>query len=175
VPFIARYEKHYTSDRFFSKTTNTPTTIKHLLAVMRKDEDWARRAKDALTTEKRNPQTHGDRPGMVVFLHLNSDINGFRDTAHGGVLAAILDEVIGTAIIGYQQSIVMGGRESRLYTAFLNLTYRAPVETPGTALIKIWLVKREGRKWFTAAQLLREDGRVRTEASGMWVGKEGNL
>ncbi|KAL3488674.1 HotDog domain-containing protein [Aspergillus germanicus] len=176
VPFIARYEKHDTSDRFFSKTTNTASTIKHLLAVTRKEEDWAQRARDALTTEEtewRNPQTHGDEPDMVVFLDLDSDINGFRDTAHGGVLAAILDEVIGTAIIGYQQS-AMGG-ESRLYTAYLNLTYRAPVETPGTVLIKTWLVRREGREWFTAAQLLGEDGGIRTEASGMWVAKEGNL
>jgi acyl-coenzyme A thioesterase PaaI-like protein len=178
VPFIGRYQKQDTSDRFFSKTTNTPTAIKHLLAMTRKDEDWAQRARDALTTEEtewRNPQTHGDAPDMVVFLDLDSDINGFRDTAHGGVLATILDEVIGTAIIGYQQSIVLGGGESRLYTAYLNLPYRAPVETPGTVLIKTWLVRREGRKWFTAAQLLEEDGGVRTEASGMWVAKEGNL
>jgi acyl-coenzyme A thioesterase PaaI-like protein len=156
VPFIARYEKHDTSDRFFSKTTNTNTSIKNLLAVMSK-EDWAQRARDALTTE-RNPQTHAEKPDMVFFLHLEWDINGFCDTAHGGVLAAILDEVIRAAIIGYQRS-VMGG-ESRLFTAYLNIAYRAPVETPGTVLIKTWIVRRERRKWFTAAQLLEEDGKT---------------
>jgi hypothetical protein len=122
VPFIARYEKHDTSNRFFSKTTNTNTTIKHLLTILSK-EDWAQRAKDALTT-KRNPQTQAAKRDMVSFLDLELDINGFWDTAHGGVLAAIPDEVIGTAIIGYQQS-VMGG-ESRLYAAYFNIAYRVP-------------------------------------------------
>ncbi|KAL2811004.1 HotDog domain-containing protein [Aspergillus granulosus] len=134
-------------------------------------EDWLRRATDALTTE-RNPTTHPDEPDMVVFLHLESDVNGLTDTAHGGVLAAILDEVIATSVIGYKT--VLGG-ETILYTAYLNLTYRALVETPSTVLIKAWLTKREGRKWFTEAQLVGEDGRVRTEASGMWVAAKGNL
>jgi len=61
-----------------------------------------------------------------------------------------------------------GPRDS-LYTVKLETIYRAAVPTPSNVLVRCWLTRKEGRKWFCRGQIVNEEGVVMTEAEGLWV------
>ncbi|KAB8277026.1 HotDog domain-containing protein [Aspergillus minisclerotigenes] len=139
VPFITRYDTKGTSNKFFSKVINTAETIPHLLALVRVPDSNPNQ-----TTDQRD----NARPGFV-------------DTVHGGVLAALLDEALG--LCAESTELVSKGH-TRLYTAGLEISYRSPVHVPSVVMIKTWVTKRQGRKWFLEAQVLDQEGVVKVEA-----------
>ncbi|KAE8329742.1 HotDog domain-containing protein [Aspergillus sergii] len=147
---------------------NTPSTFPYILAFIRKEILRS----NHLTWENLDREQIG--PDIVLLVHLGSGGNGFRDTAHGGVLAALLDETLGCCIESWAIQLHASEQASsatrpRSYTANLNISYRAPVESPGIIIVHAWLKKREGRKWFLGAKILGEDGRTRAEASALWI------
>ncbi|KAE8157275.1 HotDog domain-containing protein [Aspergillus tamarii] len=157
VPFITRYNTQDTSNKFFSKVINTADTIPHLLALNRVPD-----SKSNQTTDERDDAN----PDFVVFVSLGRDLCGFQGTAHGGVLAALLDEALG--LCAEATEIVSKG-DTRLYTAGLEISYRSPVHAPSVAMIKTWVTKRQGRKWFLEAQVLDQDGVVKVEAKTLYI------
>ncbi|KAE8314697.1 HotDog domain-containing protein [Aspergillus transmontanensis] len=157
VPFITRYDTKGTSNKFFSKVINTADTIPHLLALVR-----VRDSNPNQTTDQRD----NARPDFVVFVSLGPDLCGFQDTVHGGVLAALLDEALG--LCAEATEIVSKGH-TRLYTAGLEIAYRSPVQVPSVAMIKTWVTKRQGRKWFLEAQVLDQEGAVKVEAKTLYI------
>lgn len=172
IPFSPRYEKNDTSDTFFNQTMNTANTIPHVLALIRKDIlEMNPRLKD-----RESAQAPID-PDFVLLVQMDTSLNGFRDTVHGGVLASLLDETLGCCVEALSCSLDLvqhrhSGQQTRLYTANLNISYRAPVTSPGVVTIKAWLKRTEGRKWFVEAKLFGEDGQVRTEAKGLWISEK---
>jgi acyl-coenzyme A thioesterase PaaI-like protein len=85
--------------------------------------------------------------------------NGYPGVAHGGVVAAVLDETAGRAIL------IDGGFDDLMVTARLEVTYRQPTPT-GVALVAVGrLVSREGRRAFAEAELLLPDGSVAARAT----------
>ena len=74
---------------------------------------------------------------------------------------------MGLCVMLHHQHI-SGPRDS-LFTVSLNCTYRNPVPTPSDVLVRSWLVTRQGRKWFSVGQITDLDGKVLTEAEGIWV------
>ncbi|KAL5358538.1 HotDog domain-containing protein [Aspergillus floccosus] len=158
VPFVTRHADRNasTSNSFFSKVLNTDGTNPHLLAMVRK-------ATPNLPT---NATESDPDPHFIVFVHLGPDLCGFQDTAHGGVLAALLDEALGLCA---ESNELVSNSQVRLYTASLEIAYRAPVFTPSVAVIKTWIRRREGRKCFLEAKLLSEDGKVQVEAKTLYV------
>lgn len=88
---------------------------------------------------------------------------GYPGIAHGGVLAAILDEVTGRAInLGQDETVFW-------VTAKLELRYRlpTPTETPLTAVG--WVVERRSRAAEVAGELRLVDGTVTAEAKAVVV------
>ncbi|EER38489.1 conserved hypothetical protein [Histoplasma capsulatum H143] len=85
--------------------------------------------------------------------------------------ATLLDETLSNCVEAFRQDMPVNGGESRprLYTARLQLSFRSPVETPGVIIVKAWLKRVEGRKWFLEGQVVGEDGTVRAEAQSLWV------
>lgn len=172
IPFTPRHEKNDTSDTFFNQTLNTANTIPHALALIRKD---------ILEMNPRLKERESARgplePDFVLFANIDTLLNGFRDTVHGGLLASLLDETLGCCVEALSCCLDLiqqrhSGEQTRLYTANLNISYRAPVTSPGVITIKAWLKRRESRKWFLEAKLFGEDGGVRTEAKGLWISEK---
>ncbi|OGM50346.1 hypothetical protein ABOM_001078 [Aspergillus bombycis] len=157
VPFVTRYDTEGTSNKFFSKVINTADTILHLLALARVPD----------SKPNQTPDQHDDSaPDFVVFVSLGPDLCGFQGTVHGGVLAALLDEALG--LCAESTELVSKGH-TRLYTAGLEISYRSPVHAPSVAMIKTWVTKRHGRKWFLEAQILDQDGMVKAEAKTLYI------
>ncbi|GES59384.1 tRNA(His) guanylyltransferase [Aspergillus terreus] len=51
----------------------------------------------------------------------------------------------------------------------MSLCYHAPVFAPSDILLRSRLIRREGRKWFTEAEIVDGAGTVLTTAESMWV------
>lgn len=104
---------------------------------------------------------------LIAPLHLPAHFQSYPGVAHGGVIAAILDEVSG-------RSINVGRAEELFWvTARLEIRYRkpTPVETPLTAVG--WVVREGGRGAEVAAEIRLPDGSISAEATALIVAPSG--
>lgn len=138
-----------TYDTFAAKTLNTKATISDISCLKKRPEDQ----KETFDT--------------ITFMSLGSDLNGHDNVAHGGVIAAILDEVAGFVLREWSSS-------ERLYvTRNLNVNYLKPLRTPGVILIKGSISLAEERKKVVTLHLHDEKQLVATgEGLFILVGRE---
>lgn len=168
APFYSRAPKVDGSDTFFGETIKSAGTIPHALLLLRGDIARLEYSFDDTTTS-----SSSSRPDTVALFQLGVKLNGYRDTTHGGLLASLLDEVVGYNVDGLcgcleaRQGSSTSSR-ARLYTAYLNTTYKKPV-SPGVYAVESRLVKRDGRKWFLQGRIVGADGAVYTEAEVLYI------
>ena len=169
VPTSSRHLKATGEDAFFALTINTPTTIPHCLSLCRPGLELPQAGSTFHSTTAVS-DTSSISPAPAVFdcvwlLHLaEPGINGHPKTAHGGVLACILDELTGICAISHQPD-----RSIPLYTATLQTTYKTPVLVPSNVVCTAWLTRKEGRKYLVRAQILDEKDVVMTEAEALLI------
>ncbi|OAP61904.1 hypothetical protein AYL99_04107 [Fonsecaea erecta] len=176
---FSRVSKSEGVDTFFAKTIRSPSTIPNALTLIRKDyvtppEEPAPsqptgKGRPDDDNKQKNSNDNGPPPpaDFIWLLDLRSDLNGFKDTTHGGVLCSLMDEALSICVEIHRQQMM--GMRSNLYTAYLTTIYRAPVITPCTVAVKARLERREGRKWFLTGALEDEQGKILTEANGLWI------
>ncbi|KAK3179279.1 hypothetical protein K4F52_009250 [Lecanicillium sp. MT-2017a] len=177
VPFGSRFVKKDSMDTLWSQTLNTPDTIKHAVVLIRKDiMSLQYRIKDEEVAD------YGCKwvPDVALLVQLGSKINGFHNTVHGGVLAAVLDECFATAVETVR--CCLSGPKGKylttinpLYTANLSLNYRRPAESPGVLIVEARLQQRQGRKWLLQGRIRGEDGRVLVDATSLWIAGTGKI
>ena len=86
---------------------------------------------------------------------------GYSGIAHGGLITAVLDEVMGW---------VLSHREIWAVTARLNVSFRKPVEIGKATRARAWVVADHGRKIDVAADLrLIDDDTLLAEGAGVFV------
>lgn len=164
VPFVTQYDKGDSSDRFFNKTINSDDTVPRVLALMRKDYSLK---SPSTGNEDLDPSQVPEEPHFVVCYQLGSGVNGYVNTAHGGVLAALLDETLGLCAETYRAFV--SSEPEHLLTAKLEVSYHSPVPTPGIIIIKAWVKRKEGRKWFLEARILDQEGTLKAIAKSLYV------
>lgn len=76
---------------------------------------------------------------------------------HGGMVATLLDEAMGS-VAGIST-----------FTAFLNITYKKPVPTPGVMMCRARVTRREGRKFFMQGSIEDGMGTVYATAESLFV------
>ena len=120
------------SEPFFRRTLNTPSTIPHFCVfVSQRESLGVARAEE-----------------VTALLELGPDLAGHPGICHGGVLSTVLDEVMGTLAMLYC------GNNKEVFTASLTVDFRKPVPAPGMVLVRAWVEKREGRKISTIADVI---------------------
>jgi acyl-coenzyme A thioesterase PaaI-like protein len=80
----------------------------------------------------------------VMEVTLGRAFEGAPGRAHGGVIAALLDETMG---------VVHVLNEALAYTAQLDIKYIAPTPIGEPIIARAWLARREGRKLYIHASL----------------------
>jgi acyl-coenzyme A thioesterase PaaI-like protein len=80
--------------------------------------------------------------------------------AHGGVIAAILDEIMGTAAWNSGHMVL---------AANLNVDFRLPVPLNIPLQVQGLVTGHEGRKVFTRSELLLPDGQIAAVGKGIFV------
>jgi Thioesterase superfamily len=169
VPTSSRHLKPTGEDAFFARTINTPTTIPHCLSFCRARLQLPQAGSPFNRTSSASVQSSSSTAPPVVdcvwLLHLaEPGINGHPKTAHGGVLASILDELTGSCAIAHQPD-----KTIPLYTARLETIYKAPVFVPSNVICTSCVTRKEGRKYCVRAQILDEKGMVMTEGEALLI------
>ena len=95
-----------------------------------------------------NPQTNKIEAEVVIPDHFN----GYPGVAHGGIIAAILDETAGRAVM------IDGDFENLFVTLKLEVTYRKITPTNTPLSVRGWIVKGSGKRKIVAAEIKLPDG-----------------
>lgn len=104
-------------------------------------------------------ETGADGRSASSRLHLGAGYEGPPGHVHGGMVALVLDQVLGNVA-------AMSGRPGM--TAYLNVTYRRP--TPlGPLTCDGWVVEAGEWKTLVRGHVLDEDGNPTAEAEGLFV------
>ncbi|KAK2750148.1 hypothetical protein FQN57_004644 [Myotisia sp. PD_48] len=150
-------------DAFFATTLGTSTTIPHLLTLKRKP--------DLLTTPPTTPPRiptppakwpsprPSTPPTIITLLNLaEPGISGHPGVAHGGVISTLLDEIMSLCVAAHMPSgfSLSADERGRVFTMQLDVRFKNPVVVPGLAVVKIWCVAHEGRKFWLRGQFLQE-------------------
>ena len=95
--------------------------------------------------------------------------NGYPGIAHGGIVAAILDETSGRAVM------LDGNFDNLFMTLRLNVAYRKPTPT-NVPLKAVGRLEHKGnRSMKVAAELLLPDGTVTTECHAVVIRPTGEI
>ena len=106
-----------------------------------------------------NPETNQVEATVTVPEHFN----GYPGIVHGGIVAAILDETSGRAVM------LDGNFDNLFVTLRLNMTYRKPPPT-NTPLKAVGRLEHKGNRGMkVAAKLLLPDGTVTTECKAVVI------
>ncbi len=104
-------------------------------------------------------EDHESDPKQVrVDVVIPDQYQGYPGVAHGGILAAILDEVGGRAIL------IDGNPDDLMVTLKLDLRYRIPTPTETPLVAVGWITRRRGNRAQAHSELRLPDGRVSVEA-----------
>ncbi|KAL7625865.1 hypothetical protein AAE478_005088 [Parahypoxylon ruwenzoriense] len=137
-------------DSLFAETLKSQTTILAMLEVY--DEP-------AIPIERVD--------SIKAFLTLGSGLNGYPDVCHGGIVATILDEVIGLLIpINKQRGTLL---DITYLTAYLNTTYLRPVPTCATILAQARIVKVDGRKYLAEGWIEDSEGNRLAHGEALYI------
>jgi acyl-coenzyme A thioesterase PaaI-like protein len=98
---------------------------------------------------------------VVATVTFDAGFAGMPGYAHGGPVAAVLDDVMGFVLSS------MNGLFG--YTASMTVTYKAPVKIGIQVECRGRLVRRDGRKLYIDAELQQPDGRLLATASALFI------
>ncbi|KAF2172710.1 hypothetical protein M409DRAFT_16671 [Zasmidium cellare ATCC 36951] len=151
-----------------AKTWNTPETITALLSFYRPSKS---------PTPSVYPQSETERAEVRRFYTFGKDLNAHPDLLHGGVISCLLDSSLGGAVgMALRETAV----SNTMFTVQLNVSYKKPVRTPGTVMLRCWVtrVEEDGRKVWAYGVVEGDGGVVHAMAEGMWLSgtkKKGKL
>ena len=105
-----------------------------------------------------------DGDEVVAEVALGAAFEGAPGRAHGGVTAAVFDDVMG---------YVLQVHRTPAYTGRLEVTYRAPVPIGPPLVIRAGRVGRDGRKLWIQARMTTTDDQLLGEAQGLFITVDG--
>jgi len=140
-----------TGHLFTCKTLNTPETIKASFTLYKKP------TLDGVPILE-----------TVTFMELGSGLNGHVDTAHGGAVSAILDEVSGLMLFVGQKPESVGGK-AQIFTAYIHVEYKKPVRTPQVVAVKARIAEMKGRKETVVVEMRDKDDVLLARAESLFV------
>jgi uncharacterized protein (TIGR00369 family) len=106
-----------------------------------------------------NPETNQVEANVTI----PEQFNGYPGIVHGGIVAAILDETAGRAVM------LDGNFDNLFVTLRLNMTYRKPTPTNTPLKAVGWLEHKGNKGMKVAAKLLLPDGTVTAECKAVVI------
>jgi uncharacterized protein (TIGR00369 family) len=91
-------------------------------------------------------------PVVVGAVQLGTSLNGHEGVVHGGILALLLDDILGFGFYALEIPYAV--------TANLNINYRRPVPEGSTVRIYAYLQQQEGRKLRWQVEMKSPDGKI---------------
>ena len=119
---------------------------------------------ECVVSGEANPMGIGIQPRrvgeeVVADFNLGAAFEGAPQRAHGGVVAAIFDDIMGYVLVL---------RRTPAYTGQMTVDYLAPVPIGVDLQARAWMQDRDGRKLRMQAEMT-QDGEVIGRASGLFI------
>jgi acyl-coenzyme A thioesterase PaaI-like protein len=100
---------------------------------------------------------------VFVTTQFDKHKEGGHSILHGGAIAAVLDEAMGTAAFE---------AGSPGYTATMTYNYKLHIPLYQEVTIRAWVDKQEGKKVYTACEARLIDGTVAVTGTGLFIASE---
>lgn len=192
IPTYSRHPKPATGeDGFFAQTLSSPITIPSVRTVRLNHLQSPLPSQPPAWPSPTAPPQLIPVPGadLVMILQLASPgVCGHPQTAHGGVLATVIDEAMSLGVTLYapeagehhgltapqaaasgSESAESRGRiRSKMFTSQLDVRYKMPVSVPGEIQVRVQVLAKQGKKLWVRAQVVQE-GKIRVDAMAFWL------
>ncbi|KAL8711889.1 MAG: hypothetical protein Q9220_003833 [cf. Caloplaca sp. 1 TL-2023] len=149
IETASRMSKHGTRNAFMNKTLRIKDTI---LAC----QSFYNKPLDPLVDPK---FPVGE---MVTLYSVGNGLDGHEGVIHGGFIALILDEIMGTLIRHYRPV-------KNPYTVSLTVEYKKFIATPSAFVCRSRFSGMEGRKMQTSGTVEDGSGRILATGQASWV------
>jgi uncharacterized protein (TIGR00369 family) len=108
---------------------------------------------------------YNDRDAQQVraIVTVPEQFNGYPQVVHGGVVAAMLDETAGRAIM------LDGNAHNLMVTLKLEITYRRPTPTNTPLTVVGWVIKQGTNRAQVAGEIRLPDGTVTAQCEALVV------
>ncbi|KAL4781176.1 HotDog domain-containing protein [Aspergillus varians] len=193
IPTYSRHSKPATGeDGFFAQTLSTPITIPSVRTLRLIHLQSPLPSQPPSWPSPTDPPHPIPVPGadLLMVLQLASPgVCGHPDTAHGGVLATLIDEAMSLGVTLYAPEAgeqfnpdtspapeAGGGSEpafrgrirSKMFTAQLDVRYKRPVSVPGEVEVRVQVLAKQGKKVWVRAQVV-QCGEIMVDAMAFWL------
>ncbi|OBT68080.1 hypothetical protein VE03_01499 [Pseudogymnoascus sp. 23342-1-I1] len=148
-PVASRIPNPSTEGALFAETLQTPDTISALLSFYRNSQNTPTKEIHTLIT-------------------LGYLLNGYPNTAHGGIIVSIIDEAMSFILKRNKELGTLSGLGD-LVTADLRVKFIRPVKTPQTVVVEARLREVKGRKYTVEADLKDGEGTVLAQGEALWI------
>ncbi|KAG0650427.1 Verlamelin biosynthesis B [Hyphodiscus hymeniophilus] len=157
TPTFSRHPKPTTEDSLIAVSLSSPSTISHCLS---------------LYVPPASPETFVSE--IITLLTLGAGMNGGVDMLHGGIIATLLDDVMGTLLTVNKDR---GGvpLTQGTVTASLSVRYLKGVRTPGTVAVWARCRRREGRRFWLEGEVRDAEGMAVARGEAVWVRVDGKV
>lgn len=159
TPTNSRISKESTEDALFGDILKTDKTISACLSLYKKPADSTASIEEVTT-----------------FLALEPGLNGYLHICHGGIVATILDEVMGVLLSVNKDRETEVARSTgkpvermAKVTAELTVKYLKPVATPQNVRVKAWFSKTEGRKFWIQGTVEDETSAILARGEAIFI------
>lgn len=153
-------------DSFFAETLATPRTMPRYITLCQAKQIPIPKEQLAQAEDKKKLLI----PAIKSFWQLENGVNGFPGVAHGGLVGTLLDEELGILLsVNWEWGFGRSYEDMSSMTAYLNISFKAPVRTPGVVLVTARVTRQEGRKTFMRAEIIDEKGTVCAIGEGLYV------
>ena len=109
-------------------------------------------------------ENHPEEGEIRSTVTVREELNGYPGVVHGGIIAAILDETAGRAVL------LEGGPDDLMVTAKLEVSYRRPTPTNTPLLAVGRVVTRSEKRAETQGEIRLPDGTVSARAT-VWLAR----
>jgi acyl-coenzyme A thioesterase PaaI-like protein len=157
TPTFSRQPKSSTEDSLIAVSLRTPSTITHCLSLYKPPEASSSFSDKVPFIEE-----------VITLVTLGSGMNGGVNMLHGGIIATLMDDVMGTLLTVNKDQGGLPLTQSTV-TASLSIKYLKGVRTPGTVAVLARCGRREGRKFWIEGEVRNGDGAVMARGEAVWV------
>ncbi|KAH7275074.1 HotDog domain-containing protein [Fusarium solani] len=166
IPFLPSCRNPASSahDQLFGLTLNNERGLSHLISFFH-----------APSTDVAKDPSHSITE-TVTLVSLGDGLSGFPGVTHGGMIASLLDESMGT-IFDLNSTLRKQARafQTPNVTGGLDIKFLKPVPTNGVYYITSTVDETDGRKTRIRCDLKDKDGEVLAKCSSKWVALKSNL
>ncbi|KAL5606579.1 hypothetical protein BROUX41_002981 [Berkeleyomyces rouxiae] len=175
-PTPTSWAVNLTQDQLFRKTLRTPSTIPHQLGFFQDPFGSHPETKKPASSTGLTMLN----PVVTVLYDLQPGINGFNGTAHGGFIACMVDEAMGSVIYtNYDAMINAKSKDklpenvpdttnARIFTASISVQLKKPILTPSVVAVVAELERVETKKLIFKITIKNHET-VFAEAQGLWI------